>query len=65
MPRALAIFKKAGYENVEPYITNRSSGKRRFTFDHLFLPNPGALGGIEKLIHEWIGFMIYKIKGYA
>ena len=65
MPRTLAIFKKAGYEDVTPYVTNRSSGKRRFTFDHLFIPNPGSLFALEFLIHEWIGFITYKIKGYA
>jgi uncharacterized SAM-binding protein YcdF (DUF218 family) len=65
MPRSLAIFKKAGYKHITPYITNRSSGIRRYTFDHLFIPNPGAIIGLEILIHEWIGFIIYKIKGYA
>lgn len=65
MPRALAIFRKAGYQHVVPYITNRSSGLRRFTFDHLFIPNPGALFGMELLIHEWMGYLTYKLKGYA
>lgn len=65
MHRSMAIFKKAGYKNITPYITNRSSGIRRYTFDHLFIPNAGALNGLEFLIHEWIGFIIYKIKGYA
>lgn len=65
MPRSLAIFKKAGYKNITPYVTNRSSGPRRFTFDHLFIPNPGALFAIELLIHEWVGFITYKLRGYA
>lgn len=65
MPRAMAIFKKAGYKNLTPYITNRSSGGRRFTFDHLFIPNPGALFFLETLIHEWVGFVVYKVKGYV
>lgn len=65
MPRAMAIFKKAGYTHLTPYVTNRSSGLRRFTFDHLFIPNPGTLFALEFLIHEWVGFMVYKIKGYA
>lgn len=65
MPRSLAIFKKAGYKNVTPYITNRSSGLRRFTFDHLFIPNPGALFALEILIHEWMGYFTYKLKGYV
>lgn len=65
MPRAMAVFKKAGFSNLSPYITNRSSGLRRFTFDHLFIPNPGALIGLDMLIHEWIGYLTYKLKGYA
>lgn len=65
MPRAMAVFNKAGYQNIVPYITNRSSGLRRFTPDHLIIPNPGALFSFELLIHEWVGYLIYKIKGYA
>lgn len=65
MPRALAVFKKAGYTNITPYITNKVSGSRRFTFDHLFIPNPDALFNLQYLLHEWVGFIMYKIKGYA
>jgi uncharacterized SAM-binding protein YcdF (DUF218 family) len=65
MPRAMAVFKKAGYTNLTPYLTNRMSGVRRFTPDHLFIPNPGALFALEFLIHEWVGYLTYKIKGYA
>lgn len=65
MPRAMAVFKKAGYTNLTPYVTNRSSGLRRFTPDHLFIPNPGTLFSLEFLVHEWMGFLIYKLKGYA
>jgi uncharacterized SAM-binding protein YcdF (DUF218 family) len=65
MPRSMAVFKKAGYNSVVPYITNKSSGLRRYTFDHLLIPNPGALFSLELLIHEWVGFLVYKLKGYA
>ena len=65
MPRAMAVFKKAGFTNLVPYPTNRSSGIRRFTFDHLFIPNPGTLFALDLLIHEWVGYLIYKLKGYA
>ena len=65
MPRAMAIFKKAGYTNITPYVTNRMSGDRRFGFDHLFIPNIDALFSLQLLIHEWLGFIVYKIKGYA
>ena len=65
MPRAIAVFKKAGYKNLVPYITNRSSGVRRYAFDHLFIPNPGTLFSLDFLIHEWVGFIMYKLKGYV
>lgn len=65
LPRAMAVFKKAGYNNLTPYSTNRASGLRRFTFDHLFIPNPGSLFALELLIHEWVGYFTYKLKGYA
>jgi uncharacterized SAM-binding protein YcdF (DUF218 family) len=65
MPRALAVFKKAGFTGIEPFITNKVSGIRRYTPDHLLVPNPGAIVGLQFLIHEWCGFLIYKFKGYA
>lgn len=65
MPRSLAVFKKAGFKNLTPYLSNKVSGIRRYTFDHLFIPNPSALSSLDYLIHEWMGFVIYKIKGYA
>jgi uncharacterized SAM-binding protein YcdF (DUF218 family) len=65
MNRSMAIFRKAGFSNITPYVTNRSSGIRRKTPDHLFVPNAGALLGSDLLIHEWVGYLIYKLRGYA
>lgn len=65
MPRSMAVFKKAGYENLTPYLTNRVSGKRRYTLDHLLIPNADALYMFEFLLHEWVGYIVYKLKGYA
>jgi len=65
LPRAVAVFKKAGFTNITPYETNRVSGVRRFTPDHLLVPSSDALFGLQFLIHEWMGYIIYKIKGYA
>jgi uncharacterized SAM-binding protein YcdF (DUF218 family) len=65
MNRALAIFKKAGYEQVQPYVTNRHSGNRRFTPDHLLVPDPAAFGAFHTLLHEWVGYLVYKLRGYA
>jgi len=65
MPRSLAVFKKAGYKNLTPFITNKLSGPRRFTFDHLVIPNSEALFSLNYLLHEWVGYFVYKLKGYA
>jgi uncharacterized SAM-binding protein YcdF (DUF218 family) len=65
MPRSYAVFKKAGYTNLVPYITNKMSGARRFTPDHLLLPNADAIFALDFLIHEWVGYIVYKVRGYA
>lgn len=65
MPRALACFKKVGFTNITPYVTNRLSGSRRFELDFCFIPNTDALFTLSFLIHEWVGDLMYKIKGYT
>ncbi len=64
MRRSLAIFKKAGYQNITPYVTNKFTGKRKFEFDHCFLPNAEAITTLNLIIHEIVGYMTYKLKGY-
>jgi uncharacterized SAM-binding protein YcdF (DUF218 family) len=64
MPRAIKCFQKAGFKNLTPYLTNRVSGPRRFDWDHCLLPNPGAMTVLNMLIHEWVGCLVYKMKGY-
>ncbi len=63
--RSVAVFEKQGFKDITPYPTERLAGPRKFEFDHLFLPHPDALSVLYKYIHEWVGFIIYKIKGYA
>lgn len=63
MRRALQCFSKAGI-NVKPYSTDRYSGPRKFEVDHLFIPNAFVLEYWDVLIHEYIGFVSYKIVGY-
>ncbi len=64
MRRALACFEKVGV-HVDPYSTDRMSGDRKFIFDYMFIPNTDALETWQIGIHEIIGFIIYKIAGYA
>jgi len=63
MRRSLACFKKAGIA-VSPYSTDRHSGKRKFLFDHLFIPNAETLFNWETLMHEVMGYLMYRLAGY-
>ncbi len=64
MRRSLAIFKKAGYKNLTPYITNKFTGNRKFEFDYCLLPNSEALNSFNLILHEITGYIIYKLRGY-
>lgn len=63
MRRALACFNKAGI-TANPYSTDSMSGSRKFVFDYLLIPDAHPLLAWNALIHEWIGYITYKISGY-
>lgn len=65
MKRALGCFNAVGLQ-VTPYSVDRyASPVRRFSPDHLLIPNVQVLMFWEALIHEWMGMLVYKIRGYA
>lgn len=64
MRRSLGCFRKAGIV-ADPYSTDRYAGPRKFEFDHLFIPDVSALNDWQNLIHEIVGFITYRISGYA
>lgn len=64
MRRSLAIFQKAGYENITPYVTNKITGLRKFEFDYCFIPNTDAINNLNLIVHEIMGYIMYKVKGY-
>ena len=64
MPRAKRCFQKVGIA-VTPFSVDHYAGKRKFIFDHLFLPNPHTIAKWETLFHEWVGFITYKVLGYV
>jgi uncharacterized SAM-binding protein YcdF (DUF218 family) len=64
MRRAQACFKKQGLK-FEIYPTNKKvSDVRRWDLPYLFVPNIECFSDWEKIIHEIIGFLSYKIMGY-
>lgn len=64
MRRSLAIFNKAGYENITPFVTNKMTGERKFLIDYCFIPSSDAIFSLNLIMHEIIGYSIYKLKGY-
>ena len=64
MRRSIACFNKAGIIS-EPYSTDRYSGPTKFEFDHLLIPNISAMEDWNNLLKELVGFITYKILGYA
>jgi len=64
MKRSIGCFKKEGII-AEPYSTDRFSGPLKFEFDYLVIPDVSAMSNWTGLIHEVVGYITYKIKGYC
>jgi uncharacterized SAM-binding protein YcdF (DUF218 family) len=64
MPRAVACFQKAGIR-VLPYPSDRRSGENKLAPDDLLIPSASNFDNWNNLIHEWVGFAIYKLTGKA
>ncbi len=63
--RAIGCFNKVGIKNIVVYPTDRYSGPRKIEFDFLLIPNPEALAESTLLLHEIMGWVVYKVKGYC
>ena len=64
MKRAISCFEKQGIE-VQPFPVMKGVGERRFEIDHLLVPRIMNFYRWHSLIHEWIGFISYKVRGYV
>lgn len=63
MRRALGCFAKAGL-NCDPYSCDMHGGEGRWSFDYFLMPDVSVLNDWNILIHEWLGCIIYKMRGY-
>lgn len=64
MRRAAACFEKQSI-SVKEYPTSKITGSRIKDVDHLFIPSIKTLENWNKLIHELLGYGVYKILGYC
>ncbi len=63
MRRARACFEHENMK-VDIYATNPISTSVRWNFEFLFVPDPSNLLIWNGLIHESLGYLVYKIYGY-
>ena len=61
MRRAQFCFEKAGII-TKAFPTDCTTSYTNFGGEYMFLPRVNALEVWENLIHEWIGYTVYKIK---
>lgn len=64
MRRAMACFKKEGI-SVTPYPTNLINSGKLWNVEYLLIPNISNFLIWDGMIHEMVGFVIYKIMGYV
>ena len=62
--RALACFRQVGLHPVA-FPAGYYATDREATFAYWLLPDAGALLRWTRLVHEWIGFVVYKLLGYV
>ena len=61
MRRAQFCFEKANIKTTA-FPTDCTTSYTNFSIEYLFLPRVDAFEVWEDLIHEWIGYIAYKIK---
>ncbi len=64
MRRSLGCFHKAGFQNCDPYPTDFLNKRFQWTPDHTILPDSKGFFNWQILIKEWIGYLVYAIRGY-
>ena len=64
MPRSLACFEKIGLD-VMPFAVDHKVGELEFNLEYLLMPSVDALHKWEILLHEFLGYLSYKMAGKA
>jgi uncharacterized SAM-binding protein YcdF (DUF218 family) len=63
MKRAQACFLRQRIR-TDAYPVSKKTGARRWDPGHLLIPRVENMHTWEQLLHEWVGYLIYRIKGY-
>ncbi len=63
MPRTAACFKKAGIR-FTPFCVDYMGEKTRFMPESTIIPDRRGFYHWEILVKEWVGYIMYKLRGY-
>lgn len=64
MPRSMAIFKKLKYD-IAPFSIDQLYDPSYRDFDYYYVPKTENIQYLENLLHEVVGYAVYKIMGYC
>jgi uncharacterized SAM-binding protein YcdF (DUF218 family) len=65
MRRSNACFENEGFTNFDVFTTDHYTGATRgYSFEQFIIPNISNMSDWSKLIHEWVGYVIYAMAGY-
>jgi uncharacterized SAM-binding protein YcdF (DUF218 family) len=64
MFRSKLCFDKIEFD-VQMFPTDQIAINREINPSTLFVPKPGTLNHWHNLIHEWVGILVYKVRGYC
>ena len=64
MPRSLALFKYQGVKGIIPAATDYLAAKPREKPFINYMPNTGALAASTALVHELVGVVYYRLRGW-
>lgn len=63
MYRAKKCYEKANVNFIAYPAHKISTPLRNYNFEAWVVPNPGSMGRLQGLLHEWVGIIMYKITG--
>ena len=63
LPRSMGCFQKAGLDPIPYPVDFMLSPNRRYRFDSL-IPAVSHLRDTSRILHEYIGLVMYKLAGY-
>jgi uncharacterized SAM-binding protein YcdF (DUF218 family) len=65
MRRSMACFKKVGVAFITYPVNYQSHLDRKYSWDAILIPSAGTISKWDALIHEWVGYLAYKLTGKA